>query len=517
MKKKYYIIILVIVLLIAIIFVSTSFAYFQIADNSEATTHVYGQTPGGKIIVTDVTSDLHLNIKASDMTLSNTNVIYYADDKENYVTTLDEAIHKIASITLSETDSSYDCVSDVTVTLNIENNSMGKVLEANDLILNLSSSKGEQKIDLSDLKSIGTQKYNLVFSIDKNTVENIKAYVQLNNKETSQIYIAGKELNINIKVDNVVCNPQKTGTEKAQEVLGVATAGISDKVLGGLYRYYGSCDAGVDGGTVTSSSSHKACAGKVDNFVCFGTDNPKENCTDPTSEYMYRIIGIDPTTGDLKLIKNTGIVEGGTNKFQWHHAYSSSDCAGEACEWPNVDLYKRLNGEDTSYSKLFIGKNITKGSNWYSMIRETKWKYGDTKDVSKSADNVYEVENGWTNETNPSKIGLMYIHDYYYSYKEDGTTNCYSQSLECMTSWLHISRNGKSIDSNNELVMSRSGFGPYGGAISWVLGSNGGILTSNLDNNFPVRPVFYLDSTKIKITGNGTVASPFVVSEKKTA
>ena len=46
----------------------------------------------------------------------------------------------------------------------------------------------------------------------------------------------------------------------------------------------------------------------IDNFICFGT-NDQNDCKSNMGTYMYRIIGIDTETNELKLIKATKIVK----------------------------------------------------------------------------------------------------------------------------------------------------------------------------------------------------------------
>ena len=113
--------------------------------------------------------------------------------------------------------------------------------------------------------------------------------------------------------------------------------------------------------------------------------------------------------------------------------------------------------------------------------------------------------------TIPAKIGLMYVHDYYYSYKGEETTNCYSSSAGCGDSWLHMSRNGKSGDVASEWFVSRHGWeNYYGGFTAWWVSKLGGMSSSFFHNYCGVRPVFYLDSSKTKLSGSGTYSDPFV-------
>ncbi len=311
--------------------------------------------------------------------------------------------------------------------------------------------------------------------------------------------------------------------------------GLSTGELGGLYRFYGVCNA-TGGG----------CTDVVDNFICFGTDSPSTYCIGKvTSDYMYRIIGIDPTTGDLKLIKNTAIKEGGTSDFSWNPSEVSN------LEWPNANIYKRLNGTMNGTSKgqtgttnLFVDSTTTNviyikstgddnDTKWYKMIKDTNWLYGDigyngsASEGNKPADEIYQIETGnkstttgysgtpytWKNSV-PAKIGLMYLHDYYYSYTGEGTTNCSRWQTGCSASWLYLSNNGAGYSADEWMVSRYGDLSATGRVSAWVIHSEGTSSVMTMSGGGAVRPVFYLDSTKAKISGGmGTVSSPFIIEE----
>ncbi len=331
-------------------------------------------------------------------------------------------------------------------------------------------------------------------------------------------------------------------TNPGEYVKSKNPAGLNKtKVLGGLYRFVGSCNA-ANGG----------CTSTVDNFICFGTDDPANDCTGKVnSDYMYRIIGIDPSTGDLKLIKNTYITELGSYQYAW---YSSS--AGNV-SWPSTSLIKRLNGKasgGTGQTNIFIDSKTSNvqyimsdptnpNYKWYDMIKDTEWKYGDigyngsSYEVDKTADEIYQIETGskstvsgwnfgtstWANST-PAKVGLMYLHDFYYSYAKSGIdsskTNCYTTSAGCEYSWLDVDMNGVA-SGNSDWTMSRFGLDSSYWYLAWFIGgtdagTGGSIFSHTINTPISIRPVFYLDSTKSKLTGSGTYEVPFVAMPTKT-
>ncbi len=209
-----------------------------------------------------------------------------------------------------------------------------------------------------------------------------------------------------------------------------------------------------------------------DNYICFGTDN-KDECTNDEDHYMYRIIGITPE-GEMKLIKQTPIVEEGNTIFSWFKATETSD-SGSALygttedgleTWPESAIYKRLNGlsngkitGDGQNASQSTNKNINADTNifvdgytneypymkrtseWYSKIADHDWMYGSSsEDFNFNGHDMYKAETGrketkyiyfdkinkyyvegtytWDKEEDKitAKIGLPYVHDFDLSY-----------------------------------------------------------------------------------------------------
>ena len=266
---------------------------------------------------------------------------------------------------------------------------------------------------------------------------------------------------------------------------------------------------------------------------------------------MYRIIGIT-SSGEMKLIKNTSIQEnsGSIKSYQWEDKMDKASCENKNCTWPNSDIFKRLNGKeinDTKYTDLFVDSTtsnvnyLSKGNSWYNKINEHNWIYGDigvnangktgALGPSTPASTLLLIETGkapayyyngsawstyyWNSQTDivPSKIGLMYLHDYYYSYQGSDSTNCFSSSAGCKNSWLHINNNGKATNAEekSERVMTWSGLYSNGNSLALWINSTGNIGNSDgLVGYKAVRPVFYLSSS-VKLVGSGTVSDPYIV------
>ncbi len=242
---------------------------------------------------------------------------------------------------------------------------------------------------------------------------------------------------------------------------------------GGLYRYQGTT---------------------ADNYICFGTSD-KSTCTGNTDAYMYRIIGIN-SSGQLKLIKKEAL----NSAMQWYSSSASN------ITWPNSTIYSSINGSS------FLNNTTYVPSGWSSKIATTSWKYGDNTTYNTTAANLYSIENAWTSTTS-AKIGLMYLHDYYYGMS--GGNNCSASGAysTCKTSWIFLSNSDSGAPFDGEWTMSRYGYyDTYGGYVAWGVASGGHVYTGYLASTSSVRPVFFLTSDVTITGGTGTIEDPFIIN-----
>ena len=247
---------------------------------------------------------------------------------------------------------------------------------------------------------------------------------------------------------------------------------------GGLYRFQGT---------------------SANNYICFGTST-KSTCTGNTDAYMYRILGIN-SSGQLKLIKKEAL----NTAYYWHNTDLNNTT------WPNSDLYKGINGiSGGQYSNLFIGNTTYVSSTWSGKIATTTWKYGTNVQEGTSASSLYEKENAWSTTTS-AKIGLLYLHEYYYGISGGNNCSSSSYSSSCKSSWLHLSNNDSDNLYSAEWTMSGYGY-VNGGFSAYVIGSNGRISTSNMHYSSSVRPVFFLTSDVSYVSGTGTLADPIIIN-----
>ncbi len=242
----------------------------------------------------------------------------------------------------------------------------------------------------------------------------------------------------------------------------------------------------------------------INNFICFGTNNI-DTCTKTPATYMYRIIGITTENvnaslglhkGQLKIIKAEPNSDG--KSVAWNSNYSSD------IPWDSADVQKTY--LNTTFMKTITDIQEKVGTHsWSDLIgvnespnNGPKWYIGDN--TSASSTKVEVTSKTLSNH----KIGLMYASDYYNA----GTQNT--------NNWLNIcrGRTGTSMSCSGytEWTMTRYGcYSPY--YYAWRVYTGGALNPDYVYYTVAVRPVFYLTSN-ITISGKGTEASPFIISDK---
>ena len=247
------------------------------------------------------------------------------------------------------------------------------------------------------------------------------------------------------------------------------------------------------------------------NYICL--DNQKSG-TCSNSLLLFRIIGLfdedtstDGTTssGSKKLLKVIDTNNyGGTSGKYWNSVRTSN--------WSTASLKTELNG--TYLTTLLGSSNVN--SKLSSAIANAKWHLGGASNsnyITLTADGIYGKERNTSAiySGNPSniyaKVGLMYPSDYGYATVGGSTTNrvgCRAKALydydtaDCKNNdWLFTSQS--SFVNDAEWLLS-----PHSSYIAANLGSTGYVgLGVNIVNNnqFAVRPTFYLDSSVLKIVG----------------
>ena len=264
------------------------------------------------------------------------------------------------------------------------------------------------------------------------------------------------------------------------------------------------------------------------NYICL--DN-KTSGACSSSSLLFRIIGLfdeDTSTngtsssGTKKLLKVIDTNNyGGTSGKYWDSAGTNN--------WSTASLKTELNG---IYLDALLGTSNV-NSKLSSAIANAKWHLGGANSTSESnyliqkitTENYYKAERSpyATSGTlknlysgNPeyvfAKVGLMYPSDYGYATVGGSTTskeNCIAKELynwnglsysDCTNNdWVYKSQSISWGSNKSEFLISPGASRSDGAS---YLYSSGYVSVTYVSNNqFAVRPTFYLDSSILKIVG----------------
>ena len=287
-------------------------------------------------------------------------------------------------------------------------------------------------------------------------------------------------------------------------------------------------DANLTNGA--GDNSYRYAGANPNNYVCFGSDDT----TCPT-ENLYRIIGV--IDGKVKLISADGAT---TDMLGTNEGYVSTYQA----TWGNLSLYYKGNGDLTkigSYKWYKSGTNTwststtnttnlntnyltyldSKNTKWKNMIADTTWYVGGMTSANGALSNAktaynYEVgANKDASTTVTSKIGLMYVSEYYYGATPDyWMLPGYDQNGSWNSDYTVWSGNdySKAYNNNwmstglNEWTISRSS-DDYGSAFGVIAAGDVGDDDADYDG-FVLRPSFNLTSLVKYESGDGTAINP---------
>ncbi len=267
-------------------------------------------------------------------------------------------------------------------------------------------------------------------------------------------------------------------------------------------------------------NSYRFAGANPNNYVCFGSDDT----TCPT-ENLYRIIGV--IDGKVKLISADGGTtdmlgtDGGYKNTYSGTALSSNYYKGTG-DLSKIGVYawnsKSVNSwidciiNITNLNSNFLTYLDNKNVKWKNMIADTTWYVGGVSDDNarnSNAKTTYNYETGLNKDTTSvtSKVGLMYLSDYYYSAKYDHWTlpgvdlmggNDYSKAAD--DNWMYIGLEEWTISRITDY--SSNAFGIFDA------GNIGGFTVNGYE---AARPTFNLISSVTYVSGTGTSTDPIRV------
>ncbi len=554
-KKKIIIGSIVAIVFLLVLVIGATYAFFSInLSNGSTSTNInvnMGKLNNIAIKGTE-NNTLHIKVSSEDMKLASKGTSYYAttDTSKNYLKESEDHVINIANLLVEgEMTPTNICTAKLKVEMDGE---LKNFLQAGDTLLHIEGGRSKHDIDLSLL----LEEYPIEFVVDKSESKPINTSLKLINRDADQTYIAGKTLSVTLTIEGLTCKVQNKDDavekilanseeylEKAEEV----------SLRGDVLRRFQGQVTKREDGTIEND---------INNYICFGTDN-SETCKNDTDHYMYRIIGValnnDTTTnteyGQLKLIKKEALEE----RIQWWEENWYDDI-----EWPNSITYQNLIGS------AYLQNINYMPFDWNTKIENHRWLYGDminhgTNGFSQIGAEIFKIESGkkigyfdvlnmesgqiyYTVDQNlptpdagktirydsviteywkkfeESKVGLMYLSDYYISVSND--INCRINYDICSNGWLFLLNNdSKSLSTSqldpplpSEQTMTRVGF-YYGwnNMNSAIIETyNGNSVKSypnysGFTNALSLRPVIYLTSG-LELSGTGTIDDPFIIT-----
>ena len=324
----------------------------------------------------------------------------------------------------------------------------------------------------------------------------IKAYVLDSNNKISEYISKNIEITSMSLSEYVVS--QYTGTQ-----------GVN-----GIYYH----DANLTNGA--GDNSYRYAGANPNNYVCFGSDDatcPHEN--------LYRIVGV--IDGKVKLISADGATtdmlgtdEGYVDTYQAALVSASSYYKGNG-DLTKIGTYKWNNsGTNTWSTSTTNTRNLntnyltyldSKNTKWKTMIDDTTWYVGgmaSTNGVESNAKTAYDYEVGANKDAKTtviSKIGMMYVSDYYYAASKDYWTlpgynssgNDYSKAVN--DNWLYTGLHECTISRRSDSFVSE-----------FVVHGSGSVGDDDVGNSngLAARPTFNLSSSIKFTSGEGTAVNP---------
>ena len=534
-KKKTVIYSIVALVALALLVVGATYAYFQ---------NQYGSASNADVNVTTYTTDV-LTFETGDAINISADQETFAEGKGNRTGST------FARATLQANNKTNTATANYYMYLNIENNTFTYTNTGTpELILQVvdktsgnpvTSITGLNYVTVTDGKNtsisgfdITTKKglialfSNKVISASPKTIEEYTVTITLVNHNFDQNNNTGKNLSGKLiiqkeKIVQTVANICKNGQSLSSCI--AAMDGIDET----LYHH----DANLTNGA--GDNSYRYAGANPNNYVCFGSDEatcPHEN--------LYRIIGL--IDGKIKLISADGATtdmlgtdEGYAKTYQAAFGSLSSYYKGNG-DLTKIGTYKwnktgdntwsasttNTTNLNTNYLTYLDGKN----AKWKTMIADTTWYVGgmtQTNGVLSNAKTAYDYEVGANKDasiTVTSKIGLMYVSEYYYGaskdywmlpgFDENGHLN------EDPTAW--IGEDYSKAYNNNwmstglgEWTLSRAS-DDSDGAFGVDPGGNVGVGGVDLSSGIALRPSFSLSSSIKFTSGEGTAVNPIRVN-----
>ena len=356
-----------------------------------------------------------------------------------------------------------------------------------------------------------------------------KFYIWIDGNNENNTTMQGKSLkaSLNVEVERPPINAVTLveGLDKGET--GDSGSGVYKVTHSAI-----SAESSATGSEIPAVTDYRYYGPSPNNYICLDMEGGS-TCPD---KHLYRIIGSiyeeKENTNRIKVIKATPLTDGTTRKFSWDYKsddtfdniwatitsgnYSDSLTSGSTLmqllnsgAWWNGTSGSYYNESTTATNVDFTNYKLSDKAKSY--ITTSRYYLGGNNTSSVKTTAMYSYERG-TRRYDTSRplywdgyVGLMYPTDYGYAAGNSCATGTilYDYNVSCKSKdWLYIS-------NTNQWLMS-----PYSGYFDLVLYvySVGRVVDLSSDSAIAVSPVFYLTSSTTITGGEGTSASPYILS-----
>lgn len=534
-KNKLYIIIMVGLLFLFV--VGISFAYFQTQYGNGANAYISAKTYSVDELSFNIGEDITINPNQFNFAQgkgnlegeTNASAILKANNKTNlakmnyyaYVVVTKNEFKYTTSDKKAELVLSVEGPDGVVTTLP----DLGNAIDVTDNEGN--TFKGFDITEFSGVITLVDNKEIEVASSDNGKKqEDWKIKVTFINLDADQSNNSDKSFNANMMI-------QSTGYKYTMADICESGLSISNCVTamsdvdGDIYHHDGTITDSSGNVIDAADDSYRYSGANPNNYVCFGSDD--ETCP---YENLYRIIGL--IDGKLKLILADGATtdmlgtDGGYKNTYNGAGWSSSDYKGSGdlskigvYYWDSngANIWSDSTTNTTNLNNNFLTYLDGKNTKWQYMIGNTTWYVGgihNTLGKYTNAKTVYNYDVGANKidtTTVTSKIGMMYVSDYFYgaiskywtlpsyNYDSSNADNCYGCTTDYRSStndnWLNIGL----LEWTVSRVYNSS-------ASAFSSGGDGIVMDDPVNRAHAVRPTFNLTEAVIYFSGSGTISDP---------
>ena len=390
--------------------------------------------------------------------------------------------------------------------------------------------------DITNKSGLITILNNKEISASPKTIEEYTITITFINHNYDQNINAGKTFNSRVIIQKERLITSISDVAKNGDNLVTAIQNLSTKSkpsYTGLYHH----DASLTNGA--GDNSYRFAGANPNNYVCFGSDD-----TTCPVDNLYRIIGV--IDGKVKLIHAYGATTTmlGTNEG---YVKTYQEAASNNLElfqsfykgkedFAKIGTYKWNKTYDNTWrtsttNTINLNTNYltyldSKNTKWKNMIADTTWYVGgmtSTNGALSNAKTAYDYELGANKDattTVTSKIGLMYVSEYYYAaipdywmlpgFDQNGHANeagtpwigkDYSKAYN--DNWMSTGLNEWTLSRVSDVSNDAFVVGGFGIVIGGVVDGSGGRV---------VRPSFSLSSSIKFTSGEGTAVNPIRIN-----